>query len=70
MKNQSSNPWKTLSSEKIYENLWISLTEHQVINPGGGSGIYGEVHFKIWLLVLSRWMRKIIPGLLDSIAFP
>ncbi len=46
MKNQSSNPWKTLSSEKIYENLWISLTEHQVINPGGGSGIYGEVHFK------------------------
>lgn len=46
MKNQSLNPWKTLSSEKIYENPWISLTEHQVINPGGGNGIYGEVHFK------------------------
>lgn len=40
------NPWQTLSSEKIYENPWISLTEHQVINPGGGKGIYGEVHFK------------------------
>ena len=25
---------------------WISLTEHQVINPNGGEGIYGEVHFK------------------------
>lgn len=46
MKNQSLNPWKTLSSEKIYENPWISLTEHQVTNPGGGNGIYGEVHFK------------------------
>lgn len=46
MKNQNINPWKTLSSEKIYENPWISLTEHQVINPGGGDGIYGEVHFK------------------------
>lgn len=46
MKDQNLNPWKTLSSKKIYENPWISLTEHQVINPGGGSGIYGEVHFK------------------------
>ena len=46
MKNQNLNPWKTLSSLKIYENPWISLTEHKVINPGGGNGIYGEVHFK------------------------
>ncbi len=40
------NPWKTLSSTEIYDNNWISLTEHQVINPTGGKGIYGEVHFK------------------------
>lgn len=40
------NPWQTLSSKKIYENPWIGLTEHQVINPSGGKGIYGEVHFK------------------------
>ncbi len=46
MKNQNLNPWQTLSSEKIYENPWICLTEHQVINPGGGRGIYGEVSFK------------------------
>ena len=44
--NKDINPWKTLSSEKIYENAWIRLDEHQVINPGGGRGIYGEVHFK------------------------
>lgn len=30
----------------MYENAWICLTEHQVINPGGGKGIYGELHFK------------------------
>jgi len=43
---ESTNPWKTIESNKIYENNWISLTEHQVINPSGGKGIYGEVHFK------------------------
>jgi len=41
-----NNPWITLESRKIYENNWIGLTEHQVINPSGGKGIYGEVHFK------------------------
>jgi len=40
------NPWKTLESEIKYDNNWIRLTEHQVINPSGGKGIYGEVHFK------------------------
>lgn len=46
MLNPNKNPWKTLSDKLIYENPWISLTEHQVINPGGGEGIYGKVHFK------------------------
>ncbi|MCZ4245877.1 NUDIX domain-containing protein [Pedobacter punctiformis] len=40
------NPWQTLSSEIKYDNNWIKLTEHQVINPSGGKGIYGEIHFK------------------------
>lgn len=40
------NPWQTLSSTKIYENPWIALTEHSVLNPSGGDGIYGVVHFK------------------------
>ena len=38
--------WTTLSREDIYENPWIKLEEHQVINPGGGKGIYGKVHYK------------------------
>lgn len=40
------NPWQTLSSEEKYNNNWIKVTEHQVVNPSGGKGIYGEVHFK------------------------
>lgn len=40
------NPWKTLQSEVKYDNNWIKVTEHQVINPSGGNGIYGEIHFK------------------------
>ncbi len=38
--------WKTLSSKEIYNNKWIQVVEHQVINPAGGNGIYGKVHFK------------------------
>ncbi|TKC00836.1 NUDIX domain-containing protein [Pedobacter cryophilus] len=40
------NPWTILESKIIYQNPWISLTEHQVLNPSGGKGIYGEVHFE------------------------
>ncbi|MEP7263885.1 MAG: NUDIX hydrolase [Bacteroidota bacterium] len=40
------NPWKTLSSTLKYENPWMSVTEHKVINPAGNDGVYGVVHFK------------------------
>ena len=40
------NPWKTLSREVKYDNPWIRVEEHQVINPAGGEGIYGTVSFK------------------------
>lgn len=46
MTDESLNPWTTLSTKPIYDNKWISLDEHQVINPNGGEGIYGKVHFK------------------------
>ena len=44
--NQTENPWKILHAEEKYSNPWIGLTEYQVINPSGGKGIYGKVHFK------------------------
>jgi 8-oxo-dGTP pyrophosphatase MutT (NUDIX family) len=45
-KDEIKNPWKTLSGELKYENKWIAVTEYQVLNPAGGKGIYGKVHFK------------------------
>lgn len=41
-----SNPWKTKSIQEIYRNAWIRLTHREVINPNGGEGIYGVVHFQ------------------------
>lgn len=41
-----NNPWKTLSVRQVYDNPWIRVTEHQVINPSGGNSIYGLVGFK------------------------
>jgi 8-oxo-dGTP pyrophosphatase MutT (NUDIX family) len=46
MKKEYTNPWTTLSNRKVYENRWISIEEHQVLNPSGGEGIYGKVHFQ------------------------
>ncbi len=46
MKDSTKNPWQTLKSEQKYDNPWITVTENQVINPSGGAGIYGVVHFK------------------------
>lgn len=40
------NPWKTLATREVYDNQWITVREDKVINPAGGDGIYGVVHFK------------------------
>lgn len=60
-----NNPWTTLSGELKYENKWISVTEYQVINPGGGKGIYGKVHFKnkaIGIVALDSEMNTWLVG--------
>ena len=44
--NNEKNPWQVLSEKEIYDNKWINVTEFDVINPKGGKGIYGKVHFK------------------------
>jgi 8-oxo-dGTP pyrophosphatase MutT (NUDIX family) len=41
-----NNPWKTLNKETAYENAWIRVEHHEVLNPAGNPGIYGKVHFK------------------------
>lgn len=44
--DDQQNPWRTIERKKVYENPWIKLEEHQVLNPAGNEGIYGKLHFK------------------------
>lgn len=64
MKNQH-NPWTTLSTKSVYTNPWIEITEDQVIQPKGGHGIYGKVHFKnraVGILPIDRDMNIWVVG--------
>ena len=45
-KESKPDGWKTLSNREVYENPWIRVEEHQVINPSGGENQYGKVCFK------------------------
>ena len=59
------NPWKILSSREAYDNSWIKVTEYGVINPAGGRGIYGKVHFKnlaIGIIVLDSQLNTYLVG--------
>lgn len=44
--DEHRNPWKVLGQKTVYDNPWIQVTEYDVLNPSGGKGIYGKVHFK------------------------
>lgn len=62
---EEQNPWKTLESKLIYDNPWIKITEHKVLNPKGKDGIYGTVHFKnlaIGILPLDDQMNTYLVG--------
>jgi len=59
------NPWRIISAKPIYDNKWISVTEYDVINPNGGNGIYGKVHFKnaaIGILPLDEELNTYLVG--------
>jgi 8-oxo-dGTP pyrophosphatase MutT (NUDIX family) len=43
---EKRGPWQVLSRQQIYDNRWIRLTHHEVLNPAGQPGLYGTVHFK------------------------
>ncbi|MCK5781105.1 MAG: NUDIX hydrolase [Flavobacteriales bacterium] len=55
--DETVNPWVSLEKTSVYDNSWISVTEHKVKNPNNGIGIYGQVHFKniaIGILILDK----------------
>jgi 8-oxo-dGTP pyrophosphatase MutT (NUDIX family) len=44
--DETKNPWTVLSQATVYENDWIRVDHHEVLDPSGGPGVYGTVHFK------------------------
>lgn len=65
LKHEIKNPWTTLSGEVKYDNPWITVTEFQVLNPSGGRGIYGKVHFKnkaIGIIALDKDLNTWLVG--------
>jgi len=63
--NEADNPWTILAAKPVYDNPWINVTEFDVINPSGGKGIYGKVHFKnkaIGILPLDEAMNTWLVG--------
>jgi 8-oxo-dGTP pyrophosphatase MutT (NUDIX family) len=60
-----NNPWQVLKEKTVYQNPWIALTEYDVVNPGGGKGMYGKVHFKhiaVGVMVLDDEMNTYLVG--------
>jgi 8-oxo-dGTP pyrophosphatase MutT (NUDIX family) len=65
MTDMPQNPWKIQSEKQVYKNPWITVTEYDVINPGGGKGIYGKVHFRntaVGVIVLDDEMNTYLVG--------
>ena len=42
----TKQPWKRLSATVVYDNPWMRVEEHEVINPSGAQSLYGKVCFK------------------------
>lgn len=59
------NPWQIMSVQTAYENNWLRIDHHNVINPAGNPGIYGTVHFKnlaVGIIPLDNEMNTYLVG--------
>ncbi len=57
--------WKTISKKEVYDNAWIEVSHHEVINPSGNKGIYGVVHFHnkaIGILAIDEELNIVLVG--------
>ena len=55
--SDEENPWKKKGERIVYDNPWIQVTEHQVIDPSGNDTIYGVVspkHLAIGIIPLDE----------------
>lgn len=46
MNGQRRGPWTIRATREIYDNPWIRLREHDVLNPAGNPGLYGVIEVK------------------------
>jgi 8-oxo-dGTP pyrophosphatase MutT (NUDIX family) len=63
--SEAKQEWRMLSSREIYDNAWIRIEEHQVINPSGGHSLYGKVCFKnhaVAIIALDEARRLYLVG--------
>lgn len=44
--SEETDPWRTLSERRVYENPWIAVDHREVLTPGGTPGVYGIVRFR------------------------
>jgi len=57
--------WKTITKKEVYNNAWIEVSHHEVINPSGNEGIYGVVHFHnkaIGILAIDEELNIVLVG--------
>lgn len=60
-----ANPWTLLDAETVYDNPWIRVEHHRVVNPSGKPGIYGKICFKhraVAILALDTADRLVLVG--------
>lgn len=61
----SHNPWTTLKSKTVFENPWLKVVDHEVLNPQKLPAKYGVVEFKntaIGIIALDKDQRIYLVG--------
>ncbi|MBI2309624.1 NUDIX hydrolase [Candidatus Collierbacteria bacterium] len=49
-----NNPWKTISSKRVYENPWLTVRQDEVVRPDGKPGIYGVVEGRHFVEIIPK----------------
>lgn len=50
--SKTENPWTLIDATTVYENPWIRVEDHRVLNPSGQPGQYGKICFKTRAIVI------------------
>lgn len=42
----TANPWRTHTSEDVFENPYVKIVRHEVTRPSGSPGVYSVIQYK------------------------